>query len=903
MVRALESLGPDSSHLEFFGLTRPPFVRLSQTSEIFQTEQNSLLMAHLASATEQPDCLVVICGANGSGKTTLLNHYIAGLDDNISYASIDETCNGEKKFYCAFLRQLGFSNISGSARELRRIAKEFLVHRGMAGDPVLIIIDNAHLLKPAALEQLRRISTIKVQDRRVLSVVLAGNSELARIMDSPALSQTKFHTHVRFDIRAFSVDEVVKYISYRLKSAGSTGAVRFSSEVLPLIYRYTGGNPGLINMLCHAVLAEAYSLKSHDITARLVRAAADTRRLLPHLIPAQDNGRRNSDPDVKLFLADRQTEERMAVNELSAQEPDEIPTLTTEVSAVSAKDPLTQVTQLTTKLGELTSNRVRALQDMGRCDLAINKLREKFDAQSAKFKELAGTLGDKTDEVKQLNQSLSDRQSALQNSEKNSLKLTADLQKARSAKCIAEIDCDNANAKVESFAELTSELQATVSELTVDLQLADQRVAEIDVLEQNTAALKDGIDEKTGELHTLRGELDARDAALAGLDKQFTESQSECAALGLRIATLENLEASVAEKETCITDLQAELDARDEALAGLDKQFTDSQKECAALGLRITALENLEASVVEKETCITDLQAELDARDEALADLDTQFVDSQKECTVLGLRAATLETLEASVAEKEVHISDLQSELDSRDKALADLEKRFEDSENECATLRLRTTALNVLEEAVFAKEAHIAVLNAEIASRNEETMTLGTKNGELESRNREPKEDDRISVLESELQAVSQMLRETQAQLKENPSLNASPKTQACDPPKPKKQQAKQSSTSKPTSNAAITAFEIILGGKIKKVIEVTENQPRIMIGRSEDSDLCLNSGFVSRHHSLISYAKQGFYIEDLNSFNGTIVNSTKISRCNLRAGDVVVIGDFEIRPRSGTE
>ena len=91
MARALENPTGDPTYLEFFGFTRPPFARLSKPSQIFHTEQYSLLMAHLAAATEQPDCLVVVCGADGSGKTTLLNRYITSLGDDVCFATIDDS--------------------------------------------------------------------------------------------------------------------------------------------------------------------------------------------------------------------------------------------------------------------------------------------------------------------------------------------------------------------------------------------------------------------------------------------------------------------------------------------------------------------------------------------------------------------------------------------------------------------------------------------------------------------------------------------------------------------------------------------------------------------------------------------------------------------------------------------
>lgn len=674
-------------------------MRLPLASHIFHTEQYSLLMAHLASATEQSDCLVVVCGANGSGKTTLLNRYIASLSNDSSYATIDENCNGEKQFYCALLSQLGFNGITGTTRELRRIAKEFLVHRGMAGDPVLMMIDNAHLINPTVLEQLRWISAIKVKDRRVVSVVLAGNSDLARIMDSPAMSQTKFHSHVRFNIRAYSEDEIGNYISHRLKSAGATDELRFSSAVRALVSRYTGGIPSLINMLCNAVLIEAHARKSQDITEELVRAVADNRRLLPHVVPLQGKGRRKTDPDFKLVRPERQIEERITTRDLTTKEPVDLPTLRTEKSDVDVKNLLAQITQLSLELGELRANRMRALQDIGSRDLQIKTLREKHNEQCAKTEKLASALRDKSAENGRLNQILLDSELTVQKNEKTSIKLATDLEKARSEKKAAHIDCDNAKTKVKELSQLISELQAAVTGLTADLKIAEQRAGEASALESNTVALRDKIENKAGELLALRGELDSREEALAS-------------------------------------------------------------------------------------------------------------------CT--------------------------------------------------------------------------------------EKILALEAKNENLESRNIEVAKGEDISALGLELQEVSQMLTETRAQLTEYPTLNALPRTDACDSPKPQKQQAESSLASEPDSTTAITAFEVVKDGEIQQVMEVAKSQSRIMIGRAEDSELSLDSGFVSRHHALIFCTEQGVYIEDLNSFNGTIVNSRKTTRCDLRAGDVVEIGDFQILSKS---
>jgi general secretion pathway protein A len=98
------------------------------------------------------------------------------------------------------------------------------MHQASGENTVLVVIDNAHLVKPAVLEQLRRIAEVSYGDRRVLSIVIAGNSTLSRIIDSPAMSGLKIRSHVDFHIRMFGEDETAEYINYRLAQAGNAAA-------------------------------------------------------------------------------------------------------------------------------------------------------------------------------------------------------------------------------------------------------------------------------------------------------------------------------------------------------------------------------------------------------------------------------------------------------------------------------------------------------------------------------------------------------------------------------------------------------------------------------------------------------------------------------------------------------
>ena len=69
-----------------------------------------------------------------------------------------------------------------------------------------------------------------------------------------------------------------------------------------------------------------------------------------------------------------------------------------------------------------------------------------------------------------------------------------------------------------------------------------------------------------------------------------------------------------------------------------------------------------------------------------------------------------------------------------------------------------------------------------------------------------------------------------------------------------------------------------------------------RLIIGRTADNDVQIESKFISRHHCQITTTSEGSILEDLNSTNGVYVKSKRIRRQHLNDGDVVVLGKHEI-------
>jgi pSer/pThr/pTyr-binding forkhead associated (FHA) protein len=69
-----------------------------------------------------------------------------------------------------------------------------------------------------------------------------------------------------------------------------------------------------------------------------------------------------------------------------------------------------------------------------------------------------------------------------------------------------------------------------------------------------------------------------------------------------------------------------------------------------------------------------------------------------------------------------------------------------------------------------------------------------------------------------------------------------------------------------------------------------------RLIVGRTVDNDLQIDSKFISRHHCQITTTAEGSVLEDLNSTNGVYVKSKRVRRHHLNDGDVIVLGKHEI-------
>jgi pSer/pThr/pTyr-binding forkhead associated (FHA) protein len=93
------------------------------------------------------------------------------------------------------------------------------------------------------------------------------------------------------------------------------------------------------------------------------------------------------------------------------------------------------------------------------------------------------------------------------------------------------------------------------------------------------------------------------------------------------------------------------------------------------------------------------------------------------------------------------------------------------------------------------------------------------------------------------------------------------------------------------------MSTAKLIISLDEKVVDEVPIEKEVITIGRRTDNDLCLDNLAISGYHSQINFVLDDCFLEDLNSTNGTFVNSKIVKKHALKDGDIIDIGNHRIK------
>jgi len=262
-------------YCELFQLTEPPFRLTPDPQFLFASKQHARAKAYMESTIWLADGFVVLTGDIGSGKTTLIESFLTDLPDNIVVAHISQTQLSTVEFLQALLVEFGFKPFRKKKVELLSNLKDYMVEQYAAGKKILLIIDEAQNLSRKVLEEVRLLSGLESQKEKLLRIILAGQPELSQKLDSPRLAQLMQRVRLRFHLGALTKRETYEYITHRLDVAGAKGRTIFEPAACDVVFRYAGGVPRLVNVLCDTALLCAFAEERTVVDEALVKAAVE----------------------------------------------------------------------------------------------------------------------------------------------------------------------------------------------------------------------------------------------------------------------------------------------------------------------------------------------------------------------------------------------------------------------------------------------------------------------------------------------------------------------------------------------------------------------------------------------------------------------------------------------------
>ena len=261
-------------YCDFFGFREHPFTITPNPRFLFLSKNHREAYAHLFYGITNHSGFMELTGEVGSGKTTVIRTLLDQLDrDDYRTALIVNPCLSGEELMRSINREFGIAYEGLSSSELLQELNRFLLAENTAGRTVVLVIDEAQNLEPRVLEQVRLISNLETETDKLIQIVLVGQPELGALLERTELRQLSQRIAVRYHLNPMDAVDTKSYIEHRLETAGGRFAVTIFPSALAKIYRFSGGLPRLINVVCDRSLLVAYGESKRVISDSMVGVA------------------------------------------------------------------------------------------------------------------------------------------------------------------------------------------------------------------------------------------------------------------------------------------------------------------------------------------------------------------------------------------------------------------------------------------------------------------------------------------------------------------------------------------------------------------------------------------------------------------------------------------------------
>jgi len=255
--------------LAWFGFKRYPFDKEIKTADIVETPVIKEALARLAYMKRRGG-IMLLTGDPGVGKTITTRRFADALNENIFKVIYTPLSTLNRSDILRHLNALlGLQNKFAKSANYQQIQKEVMDAREQRGRTIVMILDEAHLLKPGPLEELRLLTNFRMDSYDPFLMVLSGQSDLKRMMGYAVMEPFSQRIRMRYHMTGLSQKDTANYITARLKWAGCTTPV-FGDDALAAVHEYSYGFPRVIGNICEEAMTYAMFCDKTTVDADMV---------------------------------------------------------------------------------------------------------------------------------------------------------------------------------------------------------------------------------------------------------------------------------------------------------------------------------------------------------------------------------------------------------------------------------------------------------------------------------------------------------------------------------------------------------------------------------------------------------------------------------------------------------
>ena len=260
-------------YLNHYNLKTRPFGISPDSSFLWLSEKHTEALATLRYGIMNNKGFLLVTGDVGTGKTILINRLIDELKIKVILASIPDPELDALDFFKILAVEFNMNAEFRSKGEFLIHFRNFLQKAYTKKFQVLLIIDEAQRLSHELLEQIRLLSNIELDDRKLINIFFVGQPEFNDILMEERNRAVRQRIALRYNIDPLTQNETYQYIKHRLRIGGTTNGI-FTPDAVDEIFSSTKGYPRLINIICDHALLSGYVSGIHEINRKVIKECA-----------------------------------------------------------------------------------------------------------------------------------------------------------------------------------------------------------------------------------------------------------------------------------------------------------------------------------------------------------------------------------------------------------------------------------------------------------------------------------------------------------------------------------------------------------------------------------------------------------------------------------------------------